>query len=104
MSDGKKPMSLRARIARLDVLIPEDGTRLCCLEGFDAYRETVSPWLESLGPHLDPPLDPPELPLDGLCRKTGEPLCSFALERAAQIWERRRRLAVNMRGLSEEDL
>jgi hypothetical protein len=107
-------MNLRARIARLDALIPEDGDRLCCLEGFAAWRDLLAPHYATLEPHLDldpgnpaPPLEPPELPelpLEGVCRKTGETLCPFALDLTRRHWTRRRRLAVNFAGLDESNL
>jgi hypothetical protein len=104
-------MTLRARVARLDALIPEDADRLCCLEGYAAYRSTVAPWCASLGLHLDldpgdpaPPVDAPTLPLEGRCRKTGETLCPFAADRAARVWTPRRRLAMSTAGLSESNL
>ncbi len=110
MSDPKKPLSLRARIARLDALIPVDPDRLCCLEAPAAWRDILRPHFDGLSEHLtldpvdaDPPLDPPELPLAGICKKGGE-LCPLARERAALIWTRRRRLALAFKGLDLADL
>jgi hypothetical protein len=105
VSASKKPLSLRARIARLNELIPEDPDRLCCLDGFVAWRETLLPHYESLETHLEPVYpEPSKLPLAGVCRKSGEPLCSFACDLVRLIWTRRRQVALDFAGLTEEAL
>jgi hypothetical protein len=105
VSDPKKPLNLRARLARLDALIP-DPDRHCCLEGFVAWREIIRPHFGDLAESLtlnpgepEPPLEPPSLPL---CQRTGEPLCALALARVTLIWSRRRSLAVAFTGLDDD--
>jgi hypothetical protein len=96
-------VSLKNRVGKLEAGLP--GEPPCCLEGLEAYREIVQPHFDSLAEHLTlepPPADPPVLPLAGVCRKTGEPLCALALARVALIWNRRRSLAVAFVGIEDD--
>ncbi len=109
MSDAKKPSSLRARLARLDALLPGDPDLLCCLDGLGPWRETLLPHYAALDQtHLDLEAgdpDPPELPPNTpLCQRTGGTLCTFACDLTALHWARRRQLALDLRGLSEESI
>lgn len=107
MSESRKPMSLRARIARLDALMPDDPDLHCCLDNLAAWREALRPHYEAnWTPHLDlgdpePPLDPPELPP---CRRSGGPLCAFACDLVRLHWKRRRQIALDFAGLDEEEI
>ncbi len=100
-------MSLKNRVGKLEAGLP--GEPPCCLEGLEAWREIIQPHFGGLSEHLTlapgdpaPPLDPPELPLAGICQKTGEPLCTLARERVSLIWKRRRALAVSFVGIEDD--
>lgn len=101
-----KPLTLRARIAILDALIPADPDTLCCLEtrlcayymgrGLLPRPYPVSPF------DFD---DPPELPPTlATCTKTGGELCAPALELSHLTWTRLRQVALDMKDLNECDL
>jgi hypothetical protein len=102
-----KPASLRARIARLDALLPGDPDLLCCLDGLAAWRDVLRPHYVGVDrTHLDleagdpePPVDQPDPPL---CQRTGGTLCSFACSLTAVHWTRRRRVALDFAGFTEE--
>lgn len=101
-------MNLYARIAKLEATFPDDPGQLCCLEAVSLqfYRgQGGNPYPPfDFDAEPNPPVELPALPLNGVCQKTGGPLCDFACERAALVWTRRRRLAITTFGLNEDEL